>query len=368
MKINRVILLCVAALLMLVVATVWAGPPTIPSSFYGTAKIDDQNVPMGTEVSARINGSRYAHVTVTLLYLGDTIYSLNIPGDDVSTPGVIEGGQEGDTIVFYLGSLLAHPTGVWHVGNTQLNLTSTLASVPTTVFVQVNPDTLMANSGATALITATVVDGIGLPMVGVTLTGNTEPSALGSVSLPGATNAAGQAYGTWTAGSAAGVGLLSVGNGSITDTVPITLNNPLPAITSLSPTTVTVGSSAFTLTITGTGFVDDSRVYWNGAGRSTTAVNSARLEAAIPAGDIAITGTAQITVANPTPGGGVSNVATLTVAPGKHKVYLPLVSNGYPPALDLALGAVGKDQLFTADAQGAPGFSRNFSVVAASLR
>ena len=323
----RVILLCVAALLMLVVATVWAGPPpTIPSSFYGSAKIDDQNVPMGTEVSAWINGSRYAQVTVTVLYLGDTMYALNVPGDDVSTPGVIEGGQEGDTIVFHLGSLLAHPTGVWHVGNAQLNLTSTLASVPTTVFIQVNPDTLMADSGATALITATVVDGIGLPMAGVTLTGSTTPSALGSVSLPGATNAAGQAFGTWTAGSAAGVGLLSVGNGSVTDTVPITLTNPLPAITSLSPTTATVGSLAFTLTVTGTGFVADSKVYWNGSMRPTTFAGNTQLQAAISASDVSITGTVSVTVVNPTPGGGTSNALPFTVvrSPFKYWVFLPI--------------------------------------------
>jgi hypothetical protein len=188
------------------------------------------------------------------------------------------------------------------------------------------PAELTVNSGATALITATVVDIIGQPVAGITLTGSTAPSALGSVSLPGATNAAGQAFGTWTAGSAAGVGLLSVGNGRITDTVPITLNNPLPALTSLSPTTATVGSLAFTLTVTGTSFVAGSQVYWNGSGRSTTFAGNTQLQAAISASDVNITGTLSVTVVNPTPGGGTSNALPFTVVSGpfKYRVFLPI--------------------------------------------
>ena len=112
------------------VSTVYAVPPT-PSSFYGTVKVDGVNVALGTVVSARINGVQYASAIVTT-YLGDTVYSFNVPGDDPETPGIIEGGVFGNTVVFYLGTTLADQTGSWVSGsNVQLNLT---ASTPPTCY------------------------------------------------------------------------------------------------------------------------------------------------------------------------------------------------------------------------------------------
>ena len=73
---------------------------------------------------------------------------------------------------------------------------------PTTISVQVNPATQIANSGQAADITATVTDLYGNPVSGVSLSGSTLPSTLGTVSALGATNASGQAFGTWTAGTA----------------------------------------------------------------------------------------------------------------------------------------------------------------------
>lgn len=90
-------------------------------------------------------------------------------------------------------------------------------------------------------------------------------------------------------------------------------NNPVPATTSLSPAFVTAGGSAFTLTVNGSGFVDNSVVRWNGADRTTTRVSSTQLAAAIGSSDIAVAGTAQVTVFNPAPGGGTSNAQTFTI-------------------------------------------------------
>jgi hypothetical protein len=76
---------------------------------------------------------------------------------------------------------------------------------------------------------------------------------------------------------------------------------------------VAPGASAFTLTVNGSDFVASSVVQWNGANRSTTYVNSTQLTASIPATDVANAGTAQITVFNPTPGGGTSNALNFTI-------------------------------------------------------
>jgi hypothetical protein len=87
----------------------------LPSTFYGTVKVDGTNVPAGTVVSAKINGVQYAS-TIVITYLGDTSYSLDIPGDDFETPGTIEGGVEGDTIDFYIGTNKTTQTATWHSG------------------------------------------------------------------------------------------------------------------------------------------------------------------------------------------------------------------------------------------------------------
>ena len=83
--------------------------------------------------------------------------------------------------------------------------------------------------------------------------------------------------------------------------------NPSPAVTSLSPSSITFGSPAFTLTVSGNNFVAPSSVQWNGIPRTTTFVSSTQLTAAIPASDVAALGTANVSVSNPAPGGGASS-------------------------------------------------------------
>ena len=98
--------------------------------------------------------------------------------------------------------------------------------------------------------------------------------------------------------------------------VTVTLDsNPIPSATSLSPARLGAGTGAFTLTINGSGFVPSSVVRWNGSPRPTTLVNSSQLTASIAAADIAATGTAQVTVFSPTPGGGTSAALAFTIAP-----------------------------------------------------
>jgi len=86
-----------------------------------------------------------------------------------------------------------------------------------------------------------------------------------------------------------------------------TTPNPVPHLDPVVPASTAPGGPAFTMTVTGTGFVSGSSVLWNGGARTTTFVSSSKLTAAILASDIATAGTATITVANPGPGGGTSN-------------------------------------------------------------
>jgi hypothetical protein len=82
-----------------------------------------------------------------------------------------------------------------------------------------------------------------------------------------------------------------------------------PTITSVAPTDATAGGAAFTLTVTGTNFIPQSVVDWNGGARATTYKNATTLTAAIQASDIATAGTAEITVASFGANGGVATSA-----------------------------------------------------------
>ncbi|HTB88108.1 MAG TPA: hypothetical protein VK743_09165 [Steroidobacteraceae bacterium] len=95
--------------------------------------------------------------------------------------------------------------------------------------------------------------------------------------------------------------------------VPVT-PNPVPTLTSLSPTSATAGAAGFTLTLTGTNFVSSSAVNWNGSARSTAFVSTSQLTASINGADVAAAGTASVTVVNPAPGGGTSSAVSFTIA------------------------------------------------------
>ena len=85
--------------------------------------------------------------------------------------------------------------------------------------------------------------------------------------------------------------------------------NPVPLINEpLVPDAIAPGGAGFNLTVNGTGFASGSVVKWNGSSRATTFVSPSRLKASIRASDVAKAGTAFVTVVNPGPGGGTSNV------------------------------------------------------------
>jgi PKD repeat protein len=95
----------------------------------------------------------------------------------------------------------------------------------------------------------------------------------------------------------------------------ITILNPLPVITSLSPSARRAGLGGFELTVYGTGFVASSDVNWNSSERPTTYISATELRAQIAAVDTAATGTAWVSVLNPEPNGGTSNAVTFTILP-----------------------------------------------------
>jgi hypothetical protein len=125
----------------------------------------------------------------------------------------------------------------------------------------------------------------------------------------------------------------SAPSGGNSNSQTFTINNPVPATTGLSPASTAAEGAGFTLTVNGTGFVSGSTVNWNGSSRTTTYVSSTQVTAAILATDIAVAGTAKVTVVNLTPGGGTSNAQTFTIN------NAVLATTGLSPASATAGGA-----------------------------
>jgi len=106
----------------------------------------------------------------------------------------------------------------------------------------------------------------------------------------------------------------------------MTALNSIPAISALFPRATAAGGPAFTLAVGGVNFVSSSVVRWNGSDRPTAFVNSGGVTAQIPAGDIAATGTAAITVFNP--GGANSNSVAFSIGVGPVSVAVAADPSG----------------------------------------
>jgi hypothetical protein len=94
-------------------------------------------------------------------------------------------------------------------------------------------------------------------------------------------------------------------SGTLTFTVSAA-PNPVPTVTSLAPNIIAAGAAQFLMVVTGTNFVAASQVFWNGVALTTTFTSSTSLSATVPAANVASAGAGNVTVFNPSPGGGTS--------------------------------------------------------------
>ena len=88
-------------------------------------------------------------------------------------------------------------------------------------------------------------------------------------------------------------------------------HNSAATLTSSSASTIAKGSGNTLLTLTGSNFVPGVAATWNGSYRTTTIVDATHLTVAIPASDLAATGSGKIVATNP--GAGASNALTIAV-------------------------------------------------------
>jgi hypothetical protein len=122
-----------------------------------------------------------------------------------------------------------------------------------------------------------------------------------------------------------------------------TLKNPLPVITKLTPASGLVQQAPFTMTVTGKGFVNGSKIKLGSTALTTKYVSATKLTATVDLSTTTATAVDTITVVSPTPGGGTSVAANLEV-----DNPVPVITNVSPNRLEPTAG----QHLFTVTGTG----------------
>ncbi len=191
--------------------------------------------------------------------------------------------------------------------------------------------TLINTAFATAL-SVSVADSYGNAATGASVTFSAPASgASGSFGGPATVTADASGIATapaLTANSLAGSYTVAASSGSVSASFSLTNLNPQPSLTSLSPNSATAGDAGFTLTLTGTDFVNGMQVTWSGQPNLSAAVGSATsATVSIPAGYMAAPGVYSVGVVNPGPGGGPSS-GTLSFTVHASTVVTSLADSG----------------------------------------
>jgi hypothetical protein len=108
--------------------------------------------------------------------------------------------------------------------------------------------------------------------------------------------------------------------------------NPVPSITSLSPTQVAAGSQIQSLYVNGSNFMTSSTVTYNGTLHNSSLQSPTQIQVALGPDDVATTGPHAVVVSNPSPGGGPSTPVNFNVVTGTPTgvFYLTLTATSGP--------------------------------------
>jgi len=129
--------------------------------------------------------------------------------------------------------------------------------------------------------------------------------------------------------------------GGTSGAATFTINNPVPSLVSLSPSSVVAGRGGLTLTLNGGNFVPTSVVRWNGAELAPpTFVSAFKLTVPVPAADVAAADSASVTVFNGAPAGGTSGALTFTITPAPTFSLTVSVKGSAPGAVTSAPAAI----------------------------
>ena len=208
--------------------------------------------------------------------------------------------------------------------------------------VNVTPASASLRVGATQQFTATVTgSGTGGVPISQNVTwavngivgGNTSVGLITSTGLY-------TAPATLPASNPISIAAMSTANSVLNGNSRVTVENPMPALSAVTPGTIAVGN--FSLTLTGSGFVNTSQVTFGGQMLTTKYVSASQLTATGTATMAQKGTTVNVAVANPDPGAATSSIFAIKVG-GTGVVAVN------PPTAALPVGA---SQQFTATVSG----------------
>jgi len=305
-----------------------------------------------------VDTANSSYDTVLSIWTGAPGSFVNVACNDDINPGVNIQSQlvgvplsAGTTYYIMVSSFgPPDPNPIALGGRSLLNFTYNSGIAPAPNVTSISPTS--ASSGASAL-TLTITGSLFLSGGSVAFTNNTEGT---QVILPATFVSSTQLTVVIPASALAlpGACTLTVYNpgtsaGSSTP-VPFTINlgtYPVPTVTSIFPTTAVAGSLPFQMTATGSDFAPGAVLNFNGVAKATTVTSTTNLYATISTADIGAAGTVQVTVSNPSPGGGPSAsqpfvISQPSVVPSITSVNPATVTAGFP--VNLTINGTGFTQ------------------------
>ncbi|MDP1946727.1 MAG: IPT/TIG domain-containing protein [Nitrospirota bacterium] len=216
---------------------------------------------------------------------------------------------------------------------------SSFTVIPAPTVASLQPATLSIVRGTTGTLTVTL-NAVQTTATSVTVSSSnpTVAAVPGSVTVPANQLSAPVTVTALIQGQADITASLNGTSASST----ITVVNPVPSITALSPASLPSGSPNTTLTVIGQSFVTGATVTFGNTALVTTFVNATSLTATIPAALLTAKGTVPVTVENPAPGGGASNSLPFTIVNGT-PVLAPIGNKTIPLGSTLTFTATATD-------------------------
>lgn len=268
-------------------ASVIAGDPTFILTVTGTDFISSSTI--------KWNGTVLTTTYVSATQLTATISASLIASAGTANITVFNGTPGGGTsnaVIFTIGTIATNP------------VPSVSSLSPASVIAGAASFTLTVNG--TNFIGSSTINWNGTPLT-TTFISSLQLTATVSNTL------------VTTVGIAPVTVITPAPGGGASNSLPFTItavgNNPVPTLVSISPSSVTAGASTFTLTVTGSNFINSSTVKWNGSPLTTTYISGTQLTATVNSSLVGAAGTAGVTVFTTVPGGGTSGIINFTINP-----------------------------------------------------